>query len=92
MAAVIVGARPIGCGIVTVRGEIGDAAGVVVGLAEGVLNLARKKPGWLAAKSKFERIRFLVAVGLHLAILAESSIRAIYEGWKRGSIGVNGAE
>jgi hypothetical protein len=46
----------------------------------------------LAAKSKFERIRFLVAVGLHLAILAESGIRAIYEGWKRGSVGVNGAE
>jgi hypothetical protein len=54
VAAVIVGTRPIGCRIVTVRGEVG-AAGVVIGLAEGVLNLARKKPGcWLRKVSSRE--------------------------------------
>ena len=58
MAAVIVGARPIGCGIVTVRGEIGDAAGVVVGLAEGVLDLPGEKFRGAAAEVSSRALDF----------------------------------
>ena len=92
MAAVVIGARPVGGGIVTVCGKIGDAGGVVIRLAECVLNLAGEEAGRLAAKGEFEGVGFLVAVGLDLAVLAERRIGACGErrqGWR---VGVDGTE
>ena len=56
MAAVVIGASPIRGGVVAVRGEIGDALGIVVGFAESVLDLAGKILRGLAAEGEFERV------------------------------------
>src|SRR5512137_1471858 len=87
--AVVIGASPIGGGIVAIGGKVVDAAGVVVGLAEGVLDLPREEAGRFAAKGEFEGFGFLVAVGLDLAVLADGRIGAVDEGRREWSVGVD---
>ncbi len=92
MAAIVIGACPIRGGIVAVRGEVGDALSVVVGFAEGVLDLAGKIFGRLATEGEFEGVGFLVAIGLHLAILAEGGVGPVGERRNERRVGVYGAK
>jgi hypothetical protein len=93
VSTIIVRARPIKPRIIAVAGEIGDATGVVVGLAEGVWRLSGKEFCGLAAKDQFERIAFLVAVGFDLALLANGGVGARAVGCRRNrSIYVAGEE
>ena len=93
MQAVVVGASPVRRRVVAVLGKERDAAGVVVGAAERVLNLTGKILAGLAAKRQFQRIAFQISLGLHLADLAKRKVRShVITTDQNGRIGIDRAE
>lgn len=74
MAPVSVGPCSIQRRIVAVRRKKGDAAGVVLGLAEAVLHLPREVLAGLALECDLEGIALLIARRLNIADLPERGI------------------
>src|SRR5579872_397055 len=89
--AIVVGASPIGGGIVAILREEGDAASVVIRAAERVLNLTREIAVHFPAKRQFQRIALQVSQRLHLADLPQQRIPTICVPGQR-SVGINGAK
>src|ERR1700721_1103378 len=74
MQSVIVGAPPVGRCVVAVGGKERDAAAVVVGAAQRVLDLTGEILAGFTAKRKLQRVAFQIPLGLHLPHLAKSRI------------------
>src|ERR1700721_536432 len=74
MQSVIVGAPPVGRCVVAVGGKERDAAAVVVGAAQRVLDLTGEILAGFTAKRKLQRVAFQISLGLHLPHLSQSMI------------------
>src|SRR5438270_4459990 len=93
MQAVFVSAAPIGGCVIAVLGKPSDAAGVVVGAVERVLDLPGEILVQLAAVGQFQGVGLYISFGLYLPHLSQIWIgpgpTAVQE---HGGVGVNGTE
>ena len=75
VSPVVIGAAPVILWRIAVSRKVGYSRCIVVGFGQSIARLAREIFSRPAAKCQFERIAFLVALGLHFANLPEVWIR-----------------